>query len=166
MNYSNIITAVSDKLVNLDCYANNRTAPAKMDKTPDGSNVQFRLYNIRVDCVDDHQYFKVGQYLSVEMLQAAMDTIVPTPEWFVDQLNTSAPESKSVVLHDTLEQAVEASGYMSYFGLFEDVYQAAVEKAVRGHKVLFASSADLNYKSVSIFLQDEEMVVSLKMRVK
>lgn len=165
MNYSNIVTAVSDKLVKLDCHTHHRTAPAKMDKTPDGSNVQFRLYNIRVDCMDDHQYFKVGQYLSVEMLQAAMDTIVPTPEWFVDQLNTSAPESKSVVLHDTLEQAVEASGYMSYFGLFEDVYQAAVEKAV-GRKVLFASSADLNYKSVGIFLQGEEMVVSLKMRVK
>lgn len=165
MNYSNIVTAVSDKLVKLDCYAHLRTAPAKMDKTPDGSNVQFRLYNIRVDCMEDHQYFKVGQYLSVEMLQAAMDTVVPTPEWFVDQLNTAAPESKSVVLHDTLEQAVEASGYMSYFGLFEDVYQAAVEKAV-GRKALFASSADLNYKSVGIFLQDEEMVVSLKMRVK
>lgn len=154
MNYSNIVLAVSGKQVLLNKHTTIRTMPVRDDKLTDGTPVHFRLYHIRTDYVD------IGKSFVVEVMQVAMDTVVPTPEWFAEQM------TDSITLHDTLEQAVEASGYSHRLELFNDVYQTAVEKAVRGKKVVFASSTDQNYKTVGIFLQDEEMAVSLKLRVK
>ena len=154
MNYSNIVVAVSAKLSQLTYATSTLTSQAINDKLADGSPVVYRPYQTVVQ-----DYPRFDQSFTVNFMQTALEGIVPTPEWFANQ-------QESIQLHDTLEAAVEASGYTSQLKFIKELYEVAAAKAVVGHKVLFASSTLEGYHAVGIFLQDEEMAVSMKLRIK
>ena len=149
MKLSKILMAVTDNLLANIAVANMVVCEASTDQTADGTNILLRhgKVEVRYNTEATPSYW-------VRFCQISMDTVVPTPEYFVTELEGNP------VRHADLDTALAVGSLGVIADAVKHVHGIAIEHAVPGHKVEIVTSGEPD-ASIGIFLQDEFMAVGI-----